>query len=522
MDRQTENNERLVATLKEARGQILTLKEEIDRLAQPPSGYGVFLSQHHDGTVDVFTGGRELRVAVSPSIDPTALRLGQRVLLNDALAVVDALAFERTGEVVTLKEILDGGDRALVVSLAGEERVVHLAATLTNPRPRAGDSVLIEPRAAYAFERVPRSGVEELVFEEIPDVEYRDIGGLDRQIKKICNAVELPFRHADLFRRYELRPPKGVLLYGPPGCGKTLVARAVVNSLAKLMRVQRGESEPPIHFLNVRGSELPTKYVGETEHRIRMIFRRVRDNATEGAPVIVLFDEMDAIFRARAARVSADVENTIVPQLLTEIDGVKDLANVILIGASNREDLIDPAILRPGRFDLTIKVERPNADAAMDIFAKCLTPTVPIRTDHPAASGADPAAARASMIRRVVEFMYADDPANRFVEVTYQSGVKADLYYRQFMSGAIIQNVVDRAKQLALLRTLEQGEPGIGVQDLLQAAAEDMGSAQHLASVANADDWSRISAAHGERIVYARTLTSADEPSSGKTLEISY
>src|SRR3982750_879599 len=357
----SERNDKLAGTLREAREQLVTLKEEIDRLGQPPSGYGVFLERHEDGTVDVFTGGRKLRVAVSPALDVEALRRGQEVLLNDALNIVDAFGFERAGEVVMLKEILDGGDRALVISHADEERIVFLADTLIDSPLRAGDSLMIEGRSAYAYERIPKSEVEELVLEEVPDVDYGDIGGLSRQIEQIRDAVELPFLHAALFRGFELRPPKGILLYGPPGCGKTLIAKAVANSLAKKIAERRGEEKHTSYFLNIKGPELLNKYVGETERHIRLVFQRAREKAGEGTPVIVFFDEMDSIFRTRGSGVSSDVENTIVPQLLSEIDGVESLQNVIVIGASNREDMIDPAILRPGRLDVKIKIERPDA-----------------------------------------------------------------------------------------------------------------------------------------------------------------
>ncbi|MDQ1657706.1 MAG: proteasome-associated ATPase, partial [Cryptosporangiaceae bacterium] len=347
-----EQNEKLVSTLREAREQIITLKEEIDRLAQPPSGYGVFLSRHDDGTIDVFTGGRKLRVTVSPAVETEDLRRGQEVMLNDALNVVLALGFERAGEIVSLKEILEGGDRALVQTRTDEERVVHLADSLTDEHLRPGDALLLEPRSAYVYERIPKSEVEDLVLEEVPDIDYTNIGGLASQIEMIRDAVELPFLHAELFREHELRPPKGVLLYGPPGCGKTLIAKAVANSLAKKVAEFRGDdgkNAGKSYFLNIKGPELLNKYVGETERHIRLIFQRAREKASEGTPVIVFFDEMDSIFRTRGSGVSSDVENTIVPQLLSEIDGVELLENVLVIGASNREDMIDPAILRPGR-----------------------------------------------------------------------------------------------------------------------------------------------------------------------------
>jgi proteasome-associated ATPase len=520
----TENNERLVATLKEARGQIVTLKEEIDRLAQPPSGYGVFLERHEDGTVDVFTGGRKLRVAVSPTLDASGLRRGQEVLLNDALNVVDAFGFERAGEVVMLKEILDRsdgpGDRALVISHADEERVVHLADTLIGSALRAGDSLLIEPRSAYAYERIPKSEVEELVLEEVPDVGYTDIGGLDRQIEQIRDAVELPFLHADLFREHQLRPPKGVLLYGPPGCGKTLIAKAVANSLAKQMAARRGEEKHTSYFLNIKGPELLNKYVGETERHIRLIFQRAREKASEGTPVIVFFDEMDSVFRTRGSGVSSDVENTIVPQLLSEIDGVEGLENVIVIGASNREDMIDPAILRPGRLDVKIKIERPDAEAAKDIFSKYILEDLPLHDDDLAEHGGSKQACVAAMIQAAVLRMYSETEDNRFLEVTYANGDKEVLYFKDFNSGAMIQNIVDRGKKMAIKEFLATSRKGLRLQHLLDACVDEFRENEDLPNTTNPDDWARISGKKGERIVYIRTLVSGGKGTeSGRSID---
>src|SRR5438552_1631878 len=510
--RLTENNERLVATLKEARAQIVTLKEEIDRLAQPPSGYGVFLARHEDGTVDVFTGGRKLRVAVSPALDVEALRRGQEVLLNDALNIVDAFGFERAGEVVMLKEVLEGGDRALVISHADEERVVHLADTLADVPLRAGDSLLIEPRSAYAYERVPKSEVEELVLEEVPDVDYHDIGGLDRQIEQIRDAVELPFLHADLFREHQLRPPKGVLLYGPPGCGKTLIAKAVANSLAKKIAERtaqdEGTKEGKSFFLNIKGPELLNKYVGETERHIRLVFQRAREKASEGMPVIVFFDEMDSIFRTRGSGVSSDVENTIVPQLLSEIDGVEGLENVIVIGASSREDMIDPAILRPGRLDVKIKIERPDAEAAKDIFSKYVLKELPLHPDDVAEHGGSREATVEAMVQRAVERLYTESDDNRFLEVTYANGDKEVLYFKDFNSGAMIENIVARAKKMAIKEFLDTGQKGMRVSHLLAACVDEFSENEDLPNTTNPDDWARISGKKGERIVYIRTLVS--------------
>jgi proteasome-associated ATPase len=504
----TGRNERLVATLKEAQEQILALKEEVDRLAQPPSGYGIFLAANDDDTVDVFHGGRKIRVTVSPTVDVTELRKGQEVMLNEALNVVRALKFERQGDVVLLKEVLEGGDRALVVGHTDEERVVMLAEPLMDGPIKPGDSLLVEPRSGWAYERVPKSEVEELVLEEVPDVDYSQIGGLQAQIESIRDAVELPFLHAELFKEHELRPPKGVLLYGPPGCGKTLIAKAVANSLAKKVAEVTGKGEGRSFFLNIKGPELLNKYVGETERQIRLIFQRAREKAEEGTPVIVFFDEMDSIFRVRGSGVSSDVENTIVPQLLSEIDGVESLKNVVVIGASNREDMIDPAILRPGRLDVKIKIERPDAESAKDIFSKYITPSLPIHEDDLREHGGSREGACQAMIQATVERMYSDDDSNRFLEVTYANGDKEVLYFKDFNSGAMIENIVARAKKNAIKDFLDIGAKGIRLSHLMGAIVDEFKENEDLPNTTNPDDWARISGKKGERIVYIRTLIS--------------
>ena len=527
-------NEKLTETLKEARGQLVALREEVDRLAQPPSGYGVFLARFPDETVDVFTSGRRMRVAVSPAVSTEELSSGQTVRLNEALTVVEAGDFERVGEVCGLREVLseptaDGlAGRALVVGHADEERVVWLAEPLiAGPdKPdvvplKPGDSLLVDTKAGYAYERVPKAEVEDLVLEEVPDVGYDDIGGLFRQIEQIRDAVELPFLHAELFREYELRPPKGVLLYGPPGCGKTLIAKAVANSLAKKIAAVRGDdpNEGRAFFLNIKGPELLNKFVGETERHIRLIFQRAREKASAGTPVIVFFDEMDSIFRTRGSGVSSDVETTIVPQLLAEIDGVEGLENVIVIGASNREDMIDPAILRPGRLDVKIKIERPDAEAAQDIFSKYLTDTLPIHADDIAEFAGNRKACIDAMIQRVVERMYDETDENRFLEVTYANGDKETLYFKDFNSGAMIQNIVDRSKKTAIKSVLETGQPGLRVQHLLDAIVDEFAENEDLPNTTNPDDWARISGKKGERIVYIRTLVTGKNNEASRAID---
>jgi proteasome-associated ATPase len=512
-------NERLAATLREAREQILALKEEVEKLTAPPSGYGVFLSVNEDGSVNIFSGGRKLRVNVHPQIDPKSLQPGQEVMLNEALNIVEACSFEVQGEVVSLKEML-GPDRALVIGNADEERVVQIGEPLRNHRLRAGDALLLDARSGFVLEHLPKPEVEELVLEEVPDVSYQDIGGLARQIDQIRDAVELPFLHADLFAEHQLKPPKGILLYGPPGCGKTLIAKAVANSLAKQVATMTGqESGGRSYFLNIKGPELLNKYVGETERQIRLIFQRAKEKSSEGMPVIVFFDEMDSIFRTRGSGVSSDVENTIVPQLLSEIDGVEQLKNVIVIGASNREDMIDPAILRPGRLDVKIKIERPDKEAAADIFSKYLLTTLPISKALLERHGEERGTALQAMIKETVERMYSDAEENRFLEVTYANGDKEVLYFKDFNSGAMIENIVSRAKKMAIKRFLQTSEKGIKPEDLFTAVADEFKENEDLPNTTNPDDWARISGKKGERIVYVRTLVGGSSKDFGRAIE---
>ncbi len=498
-------NEKLADALRDEKQRIETLAEEVEKLSQPPATFGVFVGSNEDGSVDVVTAGRKMRVMPAPDLDDDKLVSGAQVILNDALNVVEVLDPDGTGQVVKVKDKL-GTDRAVVVSRGDEEHVAYLAGSLLGAVVRAGDPVLYDARSGVATELLPREEVEELVLEEIPDITYEDIGGLEGQIEAIRDAVELPFLYAELFQEHQLEAPKGVLLYGPPGCGKTLIAKAVAKSLADKVRERTGREDARSYFLNVKGPELLNKYVGETERQIREIFQRAKERSEEGLPVIVFFDEMDSIFRTRGTGISSDVESTIVPQLLSELDGVETLKNVIVIGASNREDLIDPAILRPGRLDVKIKIERPTAEQAKDVMSKYLHPVVPIHPDEVDRHSGDVQVAVARMIERTVEQMYEPSERNRFLEVTYASGDKEILYFKDFNSGAMIENIVRRAKKDAIKRFLSTGEKGIKTEDLLTAIRDEFKENEDLPNTTNPDDWARISGKKGERIVYVRTL----------------
>jgi proteasome-associated ATPase len=516
-------NERLTFTLREAREHIAALREEVDKLTQPPAAYGTFLAHNDDGTVDVFSGGRKMRVALHPELaagEAERLKRGAEVVLNESLNVVLARSAELNGEVVTLKEHLDG-NRAIIVGRADEERVVELSEDLAGVKLRSGDSMLMDSRTGLLLEKLPRPEVEELILEEVPDISYADVGGLDDQIEAITDAVELPFVYRDLFVEHKLPAPKGILLYGPPGCGKTLIAKAVANSLAKKVADMSGDRSVRSYFLNIKGPELLNKYVGETERQIRLVFQRAREKSEEGVPVIVFFDEMDSLFRTRGTGISSDMESTIVPQLLAEIDGVETLRNVIVIGASNREDLIDPAILRPGRLDVKIKIERPDQDAAAQIFGRYLTPDLPLDEDEVSSlGGGDRAKAVQGMIERTVVEMYRDDEDNQFLEVTYQNGDKEVMYYKDFASGAMVENIVRRAKKLAIKRVIAGAGKGIRTQDLIDSIKQEYKEHEDLPNTTNPDDWAKISGKKGERIVYIRTIMSqGDETKGGRSIE---
>jgi proteasome-associated ATPase len=517
LSRALSQNEKLAGTLQAEKERIEGLREEVEKLSQPPASFGVYLGTNEDGSVDVFTAGRKMRVNVSPDLETDRLRKGAQVILNEALNVVEVLLPDRAGEVVKVKDRL-GDDRVIVIGRGDEELVATLGTSLLDEQIRAGDPLLIDPRSNVALEKLPKEEVEELVLEEVPDVSYEDIGGLEGQIEAIRDAVELPFLYAELFQEHQLEAPKGVLLYGPPGCGKTLIAKAVAKSLADKVRERTGRQDAHSYFLNIKGPELLNKYVGETERQIRQIFQRAKERSEEGLPVIVFFDEMDSIFRTRGTGISSDVESTIVPQLLSELDGVETLKNVIVIGASNREDLIDPAILRPGRLDVKIKIERPDAGQAADIMAKYLNPTVPIHPEDVARASGDVKVTTSRMIQSTIDRMYSEAEDNRFLEVTYASGDKEILYFKDFNSGAMIENIVRRAKKEAIKRFLSTGEKGIKTEDLSHAIRDEFKENEDLPNTTNPDDWARISGKKGERIVYVRTLL-GDGDGEGRQVE---
>ncbi len=497
-------NEKLVNALYESREQIQSLKEEVDKLCAPPSTYGVYLSPNDDGTVNILAQGRKVKVNLHPSIKPESLKPGQELILNEGLNVVEAAAYEIQGDVVVLKEVLDT-ERAVVTLRADEEKVGIIADPLRLQKLKVGDHILMDAKSGYLLERLPKSEVEDLTLEEVPDISYEDIGGLSTQIESIRDAVELPYLYADYYKEHKLTPPKGVLLYGPPGCGKTMIAKAVANNLAEKISEQRGEKIKG-YFLNIKGPELLNKYVGETERKIREIFQKAKEKAAEDVPVIVFFDEMDALFRTRGSGISSDVETTIVPQLLAEIDGVEGLKNVIVIGASNRQDLIDPAILRPGRLDVKIKIERPDKDAAGDIFHKYLIADIPIHESESRQHGGDVQATLERLNASTIEEMYALTEENRFLEVTYANGDKEVLYFKDFASGAMIESIVRRAKKLALKRYIATSQKGIMLDDLLTAVREEFKENEDLPNTTNPDDWAKIAGKKGERIVYVKPL----------------
>ena len=514
-------NEKLSYTLRESREHIASLRDEVEKLTQPPSGYGVIVGKNDDSTIDILTSGRKMRVAIHPEIDFESLERGAEVVLNESFNVVKVRIPEVIGEVVHLKEILEDGVRAVVTGRGDDERVCELADSIRGTILRSGDLLRMDPKTNLLLERLSQPEVEHLLLEEVPDISYDDIGGLDLQIEQIADAVELPFLFGDLFAEHQLPAPKGILLYGPPGCGKTLIAKAVANSLAKKVSLANGGDKAKSYFINIKGPELLNKYVGETERQIRLVFQRAREKSEEGWPVIVFFDEMDSMFRTRGTGISSDMESTIVPQLLAEIDGVEGLRNVIVIGATNREDLIDPAILRPGRLDVKIRIERPDANAAKQIFARYLTNELPIAKEIIEENGDSVDTAIKCMIDKTVAEMYRQDEQNRFLEVTYQNGDRDVMYFKDFSSGAMIENIVRRAKKLAIKRLIATGERGIKLEDLITSIRQEFKEHEDLPNTTNPDDWAKISGKKGERIVFIRTLVHnpTDFSSGGRAIE---
>ncbi len=501
-------NRKLHGALQETREKLEGLKEKVEKLSAPPNNYGIFLQDNEDGTIDIDVSGRKVRVNADPTVDISQLSKGQEVIVNQAFNVVAVRDFDFQGEVVKVKEVLEG-NRVIVNLRADEERVVGLADSVKGDKLKFGDNVLINFQTGLVLQKLPKSEVEDLLLEEVPNITYDDIGGLDDQIEQIRDAIELPYLYPDQFKEFGLTPPKWILLYGPPGCGKTMIAKAVANSLVEKVREVTGNQNIKSYFINVKGPELLNKYVGETERKIREVFQRAKEKArADKVPVIIFFDEMDSMFRSRGTGVSSDMESTLVPQFLSEIDGVEGLRDVIVIGASNRQDLLDPAVLRPGRLDVKIKVDRPTIDGAKDIFSKYLTADLPIAVSEED----DRATVVKRMIDQAVEDMYLESEENRFLEVTYARGEREVLYFKDFASGAMIENIVSRAKKLALKRMIRGGEKGITYEDIKQAIRTEFKENEDLPNTVNPDDWARISGRKGERIVNLKLLVhSADE-----------
>jgi proteasome-associated ATPase len=510
-------NERLASKLQELKALIREKQEEIDSLCAPPNSYGTFLTCNQDNTVDIESDGRRLRVNVRPGFNPSQFKAGQQLILNEAFNIIGVAEQELRGEIVQIKDLLDE-ERVIASGRADEEKVICLTEDLKHEKLSVGDHLLINSRSNYAIERLPKTRVEELVLEEVPDVTYNDIGGLDEQIEQIRDAIELPYLYPKEFKAYKLTPPKGVLLYGPPGCGKTMIAKAIANSLAKKMEEKTGVKAKS-YFLNVKGPELLNKYVGETEYKLRQVFSRAKEKASDDTPVIIFFDEMDALFRVRGSGISSDMEATVVAQFLSEIDGVESLRNVIIIGASNRQDLIDPAVLRPGRLDVKIKIDRPDKEAAKAIFAKYLTPNLPIHEDELQANHFDPEITIRYFMDETTEQMYKVCDDNKFLEVTYAQGSKEIYYFKDFASGAMIEHIVRRAKKHALKRFIATGQWGLQLEDFLSAVKDEFKENEELPNTTNPDDWAKIAGRKGDKIVNVRMLKETEEENAGRTVE---
>lgn len=489
MDRQLrvagERNQKLVNALTKTKNEMEHLRLALSQDVAPPLNSALVISvqggamTYHDLAegktpaefeehLDVLLGGRLVRITASPLLSLSKVKPGMTVLLNENTQAVLSLGFEGYGDVVTIREVLDR--EHVVVDMPNQlKAVARISGALDADTLTTGDSVTYDSRLQMVTSLVPSTDAQELVLEEVPDITYSNIGGLSSQIALMRDAVELPFLHPEVYREHELTPPKGILLYGPPGNGKTLIAKAVANSLAARAAELSGKSQKTGYFLNIKGPELLDKYVGETERQIRDIFSAAREKAQAGNPVVVFFDEMESLFRTRGTGRSSDVETTIVPQLLAEIDGVESLDNVIVIGATNREDMIDPAVLRPGRLDVKIRINRPDREGAREIFALYLTEGLPINDEEVNRAGSKQVAIE-TMIETVVEALFSAEPKNRYIRVDLKNGVSRWLTRGDFLSGAVVRNIVDHAKKQAIKSFLAGGAKGITTQHLLEAA----------------------------------------------------
>lgn len=475
----TEKNGRLSKALHAARGQLAMMRSQLEQITKPPAQIATLVAIESD-ELEVRLGAKQLRVGYAPTVDPSELSVGMRVRLSEDLIVLGSLGYPAEGEVATVRETLPNS-RVVVATSTGGEKTLVLAGRLRHGGITSGDSVLVDANAGTVFEKLVREDVEQLLTPSIPDVTYADIGGLDDQIERVRDAVELPFKHPQLYTSFGLRAPRGILLYGPPGCGKTLIAKAVANSL--------GSAKEPACFLSVKGPELLNKFVGETERQIRALFARARSLADSGRVVVIFFDEMEALFRTRGSGISSDVETMIVPQLLAEMDGMESLDNVIIIGASNREDMIDPAVLRPGRLDVHIRIDRPSEQGASEILRIHLPDSLP--SQEPVAK----------LRELAMELLYDKSERTEIFAVETSSAPRKQIYLADTVTGATIAAVVEAAKRLAIKDALAGKGQAMTAAHIRAAVQEQVSSAREMGGAALAEEWMGMFGAKVTKII---------------------
>jgi proteasome-associated ATPase len=498
--------------VEDAKRLLAEYEEAYQKLTSPANRTGVFLEMLEEGIALIAVGDSEFVVSIDPKLDVQALKAGVRVKVNDAYAIIGVMPPHPGGQVLKVSELLDKERLRVSQDPAGSiGRVVVRGHSLKKARIKVGDEVRVEPNFKVALEHFPKTETREYFYEEVPEIKWEDIGGQEEAIRLIRDTIEHPLLYPELYKKFDKKPVKGILLYGPPGCGKTLIGKATAHNLAKEYSKRVGK---PVreYFMYVSGPKILNMWLGETERMVREIFETARERSKEGRLVFIFFDEAESVLRTRSSGRWLNISNTVVPQFCSELDGLVNLENVVLILTSNRPDYIDPAVLRPERIDRKIKVGRPNKEATREIFSIYLHKDIPLDPNGDPDGPSDKEGLRQCFIDTITSFIWRSVPETEFVRVYLRNGGVETLYWRDLISGALIKSVVDRAKDSAIRRAIaEPDHPhGIRLEDLREAVRQEYRENEIFPKSDSLEDWLKLLDFEPENVAAIKPIREAD------------